>query len=80
MSNFLVTGGCGFIGSKLAERLINEDNNVTIIDNLKTGYIENIPNGARFIEGDCSDKNTYEKLSLEKFDAIFHIAGQSSGE
>ena len=43
---YLVTGGAGFIGSAVASQLIKEGNIVYIIDNLSTGYKENIPNGA----------------------------------
>ena len=42
--NICITGGAGFIGSHLVERLSNYDCNITIIDNLSTGRIENIKN------------------------------------
>jgi UDP-glucose 4-epimerase len=79
MSEYLVTGGAGFIGSALAKRLLEKGDHVTIIDNLSTGFRENIPDNAEFIEGNCQDKNIYESLE-KRFDAIYHIAGQSSGE
>lgn len=78
--NYLVTGGAGFVGSAIAKQLLSENHQVWIIDNLSTGYLENIPEGAIFIEGDCSQNETISKLSNQQFDAIFHIAGQSSGE
>lgn len=78
--NYLVTGGAGFVGSQLAKSLLIDGHTVTIIDNLRTGYLENIPEGALFIEGDCGKISTIESLGEQKFDAIFHIAGQSSGE
>ena len=77
---YLVTGGAGFIGSAVASQLIKEGNIVYIIDNLSTGYKENIPNGAFFILGNCEDEYVVSKLESQCFDAIFHIAGQSSGE
>lgn len=80
MKYYLVTGGAGFIGSHLAKKLLKDGNKVTIIDNLKTGFKNNIPSGSDFIEGSCGSIGTYKKLKLKKFDAIFHIAGQSSGE
>lgn len=80
MKKCLVTGGAGFIGSAVAKRLIQLKNEVVVIDNLSTGYKSNIPLEARFIQGDCSEQNTLELLGDESFDAIFHIAGQSSGE
>ncbi len=80
MSTFLITGAAGFIGSAIAKRLIIEGNRVVTIDNLSTGLKENIPEKVEFYQGDCGDSDIYEKLPNYKFDAIFHIAGQSSGE
>lgn len=79
MSKCLVTGGAGFIGSALARYLIKQGNSLTIIDNLSTGFRENIPDNAVFIEGNCQDQKLYDSLN-ENFDVIYHIAGQSSGE
>ena len=80
MKNYLVTGGAGFIGSHLIKRLISEGNRVTTIDNLSTGFKKNVPSGAKFIKGDCGNPKIYKKLFKIKFHAIFHVAGQSSGE
>lgn len=80
MSSYLVTGGAGFVGSALAKQLLLDNHQVCIIDNLSTGYIDNVPAEAVFIQGDCSQVDTISKLSNQYFDAIFHIAGQSSGE
>ena len=80
MAKYLITGAAGFIGSALAQRLINENHDVVTIDNLSSGYIGNIPKEVKFINGDCSNPVVYEKISQDKYDAIFHIAGQSSGE
>ncbi len=77
---YLVTGGAGFIGSSIAKRLIEEGNKVYIIDNLKTGYLDNVPEGTIFINGDFSQDEVIDRLENRKFDAIFHIGGQSSGE
>ncbi len=77
---YLVTGGAGFIGSSIAKKLIEENNEVWIIDNLNTGYVLNIPSDAIFIEGDFSKDEVISRLNETKFDAIFHIGGQSSGE
>jgi UDP-glucose 4-epimerase len=76
----LVTGGAGFIGSAIAKKLIKEGNEVYIIDNLKTGNIENIPKNSIYIEGDFSKDEIISKLNDIKFDVVFHIGGQSSGE
>ena len=80
MSTFLVTGAAGFIGSCLAQKLIKEDNEVVTIDNLSTGFKDAIPTGVVFYEGNCYDNSIIEKLESYNFDAIFHVAGQSSGE
>lgn len=78
--HILITGGAGFIGSHLAKRCLQSGFEVTVIDNLSTGCIENLPKGVRFIEMDISNKKDYEKIFIYKFDAIFHLAAQSSGE
>ena len=80
MNTYLVTGGAGFIGSALARVLISEGNQVITIDNLSTGFREAIPIGVEFYEGNCQDNQIIEQLEHYSFDAIFHIAGQSSGE
>lgn len=77
---YLVTGGAGFIGGAIAKKLLQDDNEVYIIDNLNTGYLENVPSEAKFIDGDFSKDETISKLNNIKFDVIFHIGGQSSGE
>lgn len=80
MKTYLVTGAAGFIGSKIAKKLIEDGHSVVTIDNLSTGYKENIPMGVKFYHGDCQDINIISQLTNFSFDAIFHIAGQSSGE
>jgi UDP-glucose 4-epimerase len=80
MKTYLVTGAAGFIGGAVAQKLVNQGHRVVTIDNLTTGRIENIPEGVEFIEGNCFDMKISEKLSKYRFEAIFHIAGQSSGE
>lgn len=77
--NYLVTGAAGFIGSALAKRLVDEGNMVVTIDNLSTGYVENIPDGVEFIKGNTYDPEVINQLNKYKFDAIFHLAGQSGG-
>ena len=80
MKTYLVTGAAGFIGSAIATRLINEGNKVVTIDNLSTGKEEVVPEGCIFIKGNDFDENVISQLNNYKFDAIVHIAGQSSGE
>ena len=81
MKTYIVTGGAGFIGSRLAERLVEGGHSVYILDDLSTGFERNIPAGATFCKVDVSDVEQLRDLGLpEKVDALFHIAGQSSGE
>lgn len=76
----LITGGAGFIGSHLAEECLKRGYEVTVVDNLVTGYRSNVPGDANFIEMDISDRREYTKISSYSFDAVFHLAAQSSGE
>lgn len=77
MAKFLITGGCGFIGSHLAEELINKGNNVIILDDLSTGKIENKPKKAKFIKANILDKNAVKK-ALKDVDFCFHLAAVAS--
>ena len=80
MADYLVTGVGGFIGAAVAARLLAEGHSVVGVDNLTTGYAENIPAGTEFFQSDCQDATLYHRLPVRKYDAILHIAGQSSGE
>jgi len=81
-SRILVTGGAGFIGSHLVDRLLNEDFEVTVIDNLDTGRLENITRHKdredfHFIKGDIRDFNLV-KETIKDIDAVFHEAALAS--
>ena len=80
MKNILVTGAAGFIGSCVANNLIKEGFKIYTIDNLSTGFRENIHPDINFINGNVQDYKTILKLSKVNFYSIIHIAGQSSGE
>lgn len=74
----LITGGAGFIGSHLAERLLKDGHNVAVIDNLSTGSLDNIEGfrrqaGFEFVEGDIRNVETMESL-VKKRDVVFHLA------
>jgi len=76
--NILVTGGAGFMGSHLAEAWLEKGTEVTVIDNLSTGKIENIApleknEKFHFIKGSIKDKEIIEKL-VKKADIIYHLA------
>ena len=74
----LVTGGAGFIGSYLAERLLEDNNKVVVVDNLSTGSLENIGSfkkhpGFDFVEGDIRNAELIEGV-VEQCDVVFHLA------
>ena len=59
----LVTGGAGFIGSHIVNRLVNDDHEVIIFDDLSTGKKENINPKAKFFKVDISDVNVFDDKS-----------------
>ena len=70
-----VTGGAGFIGSRLVRRLLERDLPVTVLDNLSTGRRENIPTGVTLVEGDLlNPKDCLD--ALEGCDLLFHLAAR----
>lgn len=77
MLTYLVTGGAGFIGSHLAEFLIDEGHEVRILDDLSTGRRENVPLGARLIIGDVADPKT-ALAAMTGISGCFHLAAIAS--
>ncbi|KXB02237.1 nucleoside-diphosphate sugar epimerase [candidate division MSBL1 archaeon SCGC-AAA261F17] len=74
----LVTGGAGFIGSNIVERLVERGDDVTVLDNFSTGSEENlekVKNQIQIIKASCSD---IPQLDLSDFELIFHIGIPSS--
>jgi UDP-glucose 4-epimerase len=74
--NVLVTGGAGFIGSHLVDKLLDLNFNVSIIDNLSTGHIKNIhhfKNKVDFINADLSTNKMWPD-KLKNIDTVFHLA------
>lgn len=69
----IVTGGAGFIGSHLIDRLIDDDHQVTIIDNLSTGFRRNLNPRAEFIKEDIINLERIRKYFKDK-DYVFHLA------
>ena len=72
----IVTGGAGFIGSHLVDRLVKLKHKVIVLDNLSTGRIENIRhnlNKIKFIKCDVSKIGDW-KIYFKKADYVFHLA------
>ena len=76
----LVTGGAGFIGSHLVEKLIEAGDEVTVLDDLSTGALANlqpaIAGGGRFVRGDIRDQDLVGEVFDHGFDLVFHLAAQ----
>ncbi|GAA3111827.1 UDP-glucose 4-epimerase GalE [Streptomyces rectiviolaceus] len=71
---YLVTGGAGYVGSVVAQHLIEAGHEVTVLDNLSTGFREGVPADATFIEGDIRDAAKWLDSS---YDAVLHFAAFS---
>lgn len=76
--NILVTGGAGFIGSHIAERLLDSGFRVKVMDNESTGLRRNVPDKCEYILGDVSKLEDVERVFRTGIDAVFHVAGQAS--
>ena len=77
---YLVTGGAGFIGSHITKRLVEEEEQVIVIDNLNTGKeknLESIKDKIDFVRGDILDKNLLEDIT-RNIDGVFHQAALAS--
>lgn len=77
--NILVTGGAGFIGRWVVDKLLNEGHTVTAFDNLTNGSIYNINEfktnpSFKFVEGDIRNEKLLDEVFYEKFDIIYHLA------
>ena len=72
----LITGGAGFIGSNLADRLIQEGYKVIVIDNLSTGKKENLNPKAKFYKADICSAEVSKIFGKEKPKIVFHLAAQ----
>jgi len=72
----LVSGGAGFIGSHLVNKLIQDGNKVVVIDNLSTGRKENLNPEAKFFKVDIRNPEVSRIIDEENIGTIFHLAAQ----
>ena len=78
MSNILVPGGAGYIGSHTVDALIEGGHDVIVLDNLETGYREAVHPAARFYKGDLRDKDFVDTvLGKENVEVVIHFAANS---
>lgn len=75
--NILVTGGAGFIGRWVVDRLLDDGHRVVALDNLSNGQIENIEEfnegNFKFIKGDIKSETDLDEVFKEKYDIIYHL-------
>jgi len=71
--NYLVTGGAGFIGSHIVEKLLKRGDTVRVLDNFSSGLRENIPAGVEVIEADIKDLNAI-RPAFKDIHGVFHMA------
>ena len=74
----LVTGGAGFIGSHIADRLLTDGHEVVVLDDLSTGHVEQLNPAARFYQMDIQSPWLDELFKIERPEAVLHQAAQAS--
>lgn len=75
----LVTGAAGFIGSHVAQSLLERGHAVVCLDDLTGGFLDNVPSAAEFIEGSVVDNNTVEAVfEGHNIDYVFHLAAYAA--
>jgi UDP-glucose 4-epimerase len=75
----IVTGGAGFIGSYVADELLNLGHDVIILDDLSGGFLNNVPEKAEFVKGSITDHKLIDNLFKEyDFDYVYHLAAYAA--
>lgn len=74
----VITGGLGFIGSRIGIRLLSEGHKVTVLDNLTTPVTKTLP-GTDVVRVDLKDAAAVSAVKLPEADCLMHLAGPSSG-
>ncbi|RMG11686.1 MAG: SDR family oxidoreductase [Deltaproteobacteria bacterium] len=72
----LVTGGAGFIGSHLADALVQGGHEVTVLDDLSSGKEKNVPEAARLVVQDVRNPYAADLIRQERPEVVFHLAAQ----
>lgn len=73
----VVTGGAGFIGSHVAERLVRRGDDVLVLDDLSGGFVENLPEGARFVRRSVVEPLD-DLFATFKPDVVYHLAAYAA--
>ena len=74
----MVTGGAGYIGSVMTRLLVEQDHEVTVLDNLSVGHRAAVSKPARLVVGDLADTGLLDRLFREgRFDCVLHFAARS---
>lgn len=79
MTNVLISGGAGFIGSHVSEYLSNQGYQVTVLDDLSGGFRDNLVDGVNFVQGCITDITLVDELfTQEKYEYVFHLAAYAA--
>ncbi|GAA0670418.1 NAD-dependent epimerase/dehydratase family protein [Natronoarchaeum mannanilyticum] len=70
----LVTGGAGFIGTHLVDRLLADGNDVVVVDNLSNSTRDRVPDDAEFVEADLTDPDALDGVLTDDVDLVVHLA------
>ncbi len=76
---YLVTGGSGFVGSHLVNKLLEQDNQVIVFDNLSSGQAKNLQEfeknkNYKFIKGDVTNKDSLKEVMTKDIDTVYHLS------